>query len=801
MPDLIPDLTSAFRALRTRPTLTIAAVLTLALSIGATTSIFTVVNGVVLRPLPFPDEARLVTVCEQYPGSTPDWCSISPPNVSDIAERSRAFDAIGLGRSWGFHLATPSGDVSIDAGLATPGMFRALGVNVVLGRMMAESDLLGRPSSVALLTYEMWRDRFGADSAIIGRTLSLDKDLVTVIGVLPPGFQAPRLPKLELWRPLHVDPRDEQYREWRGFVAYGRLRRGVSLDVARRDLAGIAEQLRAAHFSTTRQWDLTVTSLRDLVTGSVRPVLMLFMGAVGLVLLIGCANVTNLLLARATTRGREMALRAALGASRGRIVNALLAESVLLALCGGVLGTGLAFGGVALFKLLAPPGIPRIDDVRVDVRVLVFALCLSLLTAIVFGVLPAIRAARVDLAQALREGGRSGTAHRGRLGAALVVFELALAIVVVAGAGLLGRSFIALTGWNPGFNPTQALVFSLSLPTTRYDSSAKIAALWDHLEGELRAIPGVVEVGTASGGPLFGGDGAWQMQLSGYGADQRMPVNWYDVSPTFFRAMGVPIVRGRPLDRTDAIGGAAATLVNEALVRLYWPNRDPIGQRIGFPVGKEVEEYQVVGVVRDVPPFTPGAPVQPQMYWSNRQKPRPFTYVLVRIAVPAGIVMPAIRSRIKAIDRDLEVRTIRTLGDLVANQMKAPRFNFILLASFGASALFLAAIGTYALLSYLVAQRTREIGIRLALGAEPGKVLLNVVTRGLTLAGMGAAIGLIATLALGRTVSTLVVGVSPRDPLTLALTVLVLFAVALVACAWPAWRASRVNPVMVLGAD
>ncbi len=801
MGNLFPTIVAAIRALRSRPTLTIAAVLTLALSIGATTAIFTVVNGVVLRPLPFANESRLITICELYPGSTPDWCSISPPNVEDIAARSRAIEEIGIGREWGWHLATPTGAVDVAGGLASPGMFRALGVKPVIGRLLEPGDLIGRPGTVVVLGNEMWRERFGADSTIIGRTLTLDKDVVTVVGVLPSGFQAPRLAKLDLWRPLHIDPRDEQYREWRGFVAYGRLRSGISIDVARKEVVDISDQLRAEHFATAKQWSLTATSLRDLVTGSVRPVLLLFLGAVGFVLLIGCANVTNLLLARATSRAREMALRTALGASRARIVGALLTESVLLSLTGGVFGTALAFGGVRLFKALAPPGIPRIENVEVDVRVLAFTLLLSLATALVFGLLPALRGARVDLSQALREGGRSGTANRGRLGAALVVIELALAIVVVSGAGLLGRSFLALTGWSPGFDREQTLVFSLSPPTSRYDSSVRIAALWDRVEAELRALPGVTGVGSASGGPLFGGDGAWQMRLSGFPPEQRFPVEWFDVSPTFFQAIGVPVVRGRAIQPTDVVGGEHVTLVNEALVRRYWPNTDPIGKQIGFPVGKEVMEYRVVGVVRDVPPMTPGAAVPPQMYWSNRQQPRPFSYFFVRTAVPAASVAPSIRSRLQSIDRDLDVKRIRTMQEIVDNRMKAPRFNLVLLFSFGTAALLLAAIGTYALLSYLVAQRTREIGIRLALGADPGRVRRGVIARGLTLACAGATIGLVATLALGRTVSTLVVGVSPRDPLTLATTVVVLLLVSLVACAWPAWRASRVNPALVLGAE
>ncbi|MGH7616988.1 MAG: ABC transporter permease [Gemmatimonadaceae bacterium] len=800
MRDLVQELIAAARRLRTRPGLTVAAVLTLALNIGATTAIFTVVSGVLLRPLPFPNEDRLVTVCEEYPGSSADWCAMSPPNAEDIAARSRAIEAIGLGREWGYHLATPNGAETVSGGLATPGMFRALGVTPVVGRLIDDRDLLGRPSAVALISYEMWRDRFGGDSAIIGHVLSLDKDAVTIVGVLPRGFQAPRLPQIDIWRPLHISPRDEEYRTWRGFIAYARLRPGVPLDVARKDLAGIADQLRIEHFSAT-PWNLSLTSLRDLVVGSVRPVLLLFLGAVGLVLLIGCANVTNLLLVRATSRRREMALRAALGASRWRIARGLLAESLLLAVVGGGLGIALAFGGVRIFKSLAPQGIPRVSEIAVDFRVLAFTAVVSVFTALAFGLLPALRGARVDLGAALREGGRSGTGHRNRIGNLLVVAELALAIVVVAAAGLLGRSFLALAAWNPGFDRSHAMLFTLSPPESRYDSSYKIAALWNRVEGELRTIPGVTRVGSASGGPLFGGDGSGEMEVSGYAPDDRKPVAWYDVSPDFFAALGVPVVRGRPLDARDVRGGPLVALVNEALVRRFWPNVDPIGQRIGHRMGTSVDRFTVVGVVRDVPPFVPGAPIEPQMYWSNRQIPRPYSYFLVRTSVSQAAVAAAIRSRVRAIDRDLEVKTIRTMDDVVDRHLEASRFDFVLISSFAAAALVLAAIGTYALLSYFVAERTREIGIRMALGANAGRVRREIASRGLALAASGVAIGLAATLALGRTVASIVAGVSSHDPMTLIAAAAALLLVATLACVWPAWRASRVDPALVLTAE
>ena len=403
MRDIRLDIRYALRALRAAPTSTLSALATLALGIAMSTSIFSVVRGVVLRPLPFPNDDRLITICEHYPGSTPDWCSIAPPTVEDIAARSRTIDAIGIARQWPYHIQTPNGAEGINGGLASPGLFRALGARVELGRLIEPEDMIGRPSTVAVLTHETWQTRFGGRRDILGQLIMLDKDAVTIVGVLEPGFEVPRIGTADLWRPLHIDPRDEQHREWRGFVSFGRLRPGVSLNEARAELAGLTGQVRAAHFATTAGWDLELTTTRDLVVGGVRSMLYLFLAAVLAVLLIGCANIANLMLARATARTREVALRAALGASPSRIVRSLLVESLMLSLAGGALGVALAVAATRVFKAVAPAGIPRVADVAIDGQVLLFALVISIATTLVFGVVPALRGARVDLKSALGE--------------------------------------------------------------------------------------------------------------------------------------------------------------------------------------------------------------------------------------------------------------------------------------------------------------------------------------------------------------------------------------------------------------
>ena len=798
MRNLLADARYALRGLVAHPTFTAAAILTLALGIGLTTTIFGVVNGIVLHPLHFPHADRLVTICEQHPSAPADWCGISPPNVEDIAQRSRSIAAIGIARNWPYHLATIRGAEGISGGLATPGLFAALGVHPVLGRLIEPSDLLGRESTVAMLAYETWQTRFGGAHDVIGRVISLDGQSVTIVGVLPANFEVPLVYPPDIWRPLHIDPRDEANRSWRGFTAYGRLTPGTSIETARRELAGIAASLRREHFTNLEFWGLTMVSLQDLVVGHVKPVLYVFLGAVFLVLLIACANVANLLLARGGTRTTEMALRSALGASRWRIVRGLLVESAVLALAGTIAGVVLAVWGTAAFIALAPPSIPRIEEVQVDGRVLAVALGLAGLTTLLFGLAPALRAARPDLAQALREGGR-GSARGGGFGRLLVVAELAVALTLTVGAGLLARSFAVRAAWHPGFEREHLLTFTLFAPSEKFGGAARLVGLWNRIEGQLASIPGVVSVGSASAGPLFGGEETDEVRFSAAGRPAIAPARWYDVSPTFFHTLGVPLAAGRELTASDGLESPRVALVNETLARRFWPNESPLGKPISLFNGKLV--VQVVGVVRDVPPATPGLPVQSEIYWSNRQEPRAFTYFIARTSVPPASIAATIRDRLSGIDTDLEPNNIEPLSAALTRKLRTPRFQLLLLLTFSGVALALAAIGTYGLFAYAVSRRTRELGIRMALGAEQRQILASIVSDALRLSLAGVLLGSLGSVLLVRAMHGMIAGVSPADPLSIGGSALLLLGVAVVACLGPALRASRVDPAVTLAAE
>ena len=802
MSNLLSEFRHALRGLGARPSFSVTAVLTLAIGIGLTTAMFSVIDGIVLRPLPFPNADRLVTICTRSSSSAPDWCSISPPNVADIAARSRTIEDIGLGRSWSYHLKTASGTTVISGGIATPGMFRALGIRAQRGRVFGDADMLGRESDVAVISDELWRTAFGADANIVGRSIDLDGHSVVVVGVLDSAVALPKLSYVKLWRPLDFRPTDEKNREWAGFIAYGRLRPGMSMDQARADLMGIAAQLRREHFATTAGWGLSIESLQDLVVGRVRPILLLFLAAVFFVLLIACANVANLLLAHASARKREMALRVALGAARARIVRVLLVESFVLALTGALLGVAIAEWGTTAFQKFAPASIPRIRNVEVDLRVLAFALLLAVGTTIAFGLAPALRASRVDLSSAIREGGRSASRAGSRLGALLVVVELALALMLVSFAGVLTRSFAEIARWDPGFEREHLLTFSLFAKMETHSTRAALAGFWNDVEAELRTIPGVLGVGSTSAGPLFGGgDGSADITLVGKPTPTGAAAAWFNVSPGYFNTLGVPILRGRDLDRQDSTGSVWPVLVNETLARRYWPGTNPVGDRFRFQIGKTPNNAEIIGMVRDVPPITPGQPVEPQMYWSDRSEPRGFSYFVVRTAVPPASIMPTVRAKLAGLEPDLVPGNVSTMPELISDELTTPRFDMLLLVSFAVAALALAAVGAYGLLAYLVSGRTRELGIRLALGATPVEIIGSVLAQGLRVTLAGIAVGAFGAVIGTRALRAIVAGVSTIDPITFAIGTCVLLLVALAACLAPARRAGAVDPVVTLSAE
>jgi predicted permease len=799
MSNLLSDVRYALRSLRANASFSLTAVLTLALGIGVTTAMFGVVNGIVLRPLPLPHADRLIMVCTKFPGSSPDHCGASPPNVTDIAARSRTIDAIGLGRSASYRMNTGSRTVGITGGIATPGMFRALGATAERGRLLEDTDLLGRESDVAIVTHKLWETELGGDPSIVGKSITLDGHGVTVVGVLDSAFVPPFLSYVKLWRPLDFPPAAEENRAWNGLLAFARLKPGISNDQAQADLAGISAQLRQAYFAKTPGWALSVESLQDRVVGRVRPILLLFLAAVFLVLLIACANVANLLLARGAVRRREIALRAALGASRRRIVWVLLVESFFLALAGAMLGVYLAVLGTGAFQKFAPPNIPRVDNADVDGRVLAFALLLAVGTTLLFGLIPAIRASRIDLAQAMREGGRSASHRRSRLGALLVITEVALALMLVTSAGLLARSFAATASWNPGFERDHLLVFSVMGTGPKYQHRSDLITLWNNVEAELRAVPGVTGAGSTSAGPLFGGgDGSAELFFAGKPTPSVPTAAWFNVSPGYFKTLGVPFLRGRDLDAHDTTAGARPLIINETFAKRYWPGEDPVDKRFVLKTGQTPLDAEVVGVVGDVPPITPGAPVMPQMYWSDRREPRGFTYFVVRTVVPPTSIMPVVRARLAAIDTDLDPSNVSTMPELVNDELTAPRFDMLLFIAFAVAALVLSAVGTYGLFTYAVSRRRRELGIRIALGATPRQIVSAVLRDGLGLAGIGIAVGAVASVMATRTLRAMFTGVSALDPLTITLSALVLVMVALAACLLPARRAGSVDPVITL---
>jgi putative ABC transport system permease protein len=792
------------RSLRKSPGFTLVAVLTLALGIGATTAIFSVMNAVLLRPLPYPDADRLVYVGQQYRGGLG---ASGEPKFLFWREQSRSFEALacysGFGGAGG-NLAGGSEAEYVRGLRVSEDFFRALGVYPALGRAFTREEDTTGGGRVVILSDGLWRRSFGGDAGLIGKTVTLNGQPATVVGVMPPDFRLDS--GAELFVPMraregaNVDPNAQ---------VVGRLKPGVSLGQARAELKEVAERYRAAFPEHMMEGEsVGVKPYQDMFTEGVAGYLWIVFGAVTFLLLIACANVANLQLARAASRRREIAMRMALGAAAGRIVRQLLTEGLLLALAGGAAGLLLALWVTRALTALTPAGLlPQIAEVGVDWRVLAFTLAASVVTGLLFGTAPAWQARRVDVNASLKENTGKGAAARGRLRGALVVAEVALSLVLLVGAGLLVRTFTNLLAVTPGFDPRNVLTFQVDLKGERYDTAAEAAAFYRDALGRIESLPGVEAAAVTNKLPLD-----WQFNMPVFfpeQPDRAQSVQVRLVSADYLRAMRIDVRRGRAFADGDDGSGMPVAVVNEAFARRFYEGRDALARQL--TVGRVDEPVrQVVGVVGDSKQQGLDRPAPPMVFVPVRQASdklsaavRTFTATnfVVRTTVEPASLIPAVKQQVAALDPTLPLSHVSTMEEVTARSVASQRFNMLLLGSFATLGVLLAAVGIYGVMSYSVAQSTREIGIRMALGAQPGRVLRLVAWRGMTLTFIGMAGGVAASLALTRLMSGLLYGVAATDPVTFAVTALLFAAVALVACYIPARRATRVDPLVALRYD
>jgi predicted permease len=802
------DVRYGLRLLRRSPGFAAVAILTLALGIGANTAILSVVDAVLLKPLDYADADRLVVLLHK--GRNP----VAPGNYLDWKARSRSFSSLGAAENWSANLT--SGDVpeKLSAMRMTADILPMLGVRPRLGRAFVPDDDAAGRDHVVLLADGLWRRRFAADPGVVGRTITLNGEPYTVLGVLPPGFQfAPFWhTDAELWAPLDLRPRASS-RESSSLRVFGRLKDGVSLETARQEIAAVTAALEH-EFPGTNQ-DVRVTGLRDKVVGDVRPALLVLLAAVGLVLLIACANVANMLLARASARRREIGLRAALGASRGRTVRQLLTESLVLAAAGGAAGVALGAWVLKLLLALAPESLPRLAEVRLDTRILLATFAVSLVTGVAFGLVPALQASSTRLQEALKDGGGSGGAREGgRLRRAFVAAEFAIALVLLVGAGLMARSFVALQRIDPGFDPRGVVTMGVSVAGTRQAEPGRRQILYREILERFAAIPGVKAAGAINHVPIAGDIWGFPYTIEGRPkpAPGQAPVAAYRaVLPGYFATMRLPILRGRDVASTDVAGAPGVVLVNEFLARRVWPGEDALGKRIAVDGPDDAPVWlTVIGVVKNAVQNDWSAPADDEIYLAMPQRAGLMsssgtheayaTFVVRADGDPAALV-PALRAAVWQLDRTLPISAVLTMPDVVAHANARPRFQMLLLAVFAGVAALLAAVGVYGVMSYVVSRRAREIGVRMALGARPRDVIGLVVGQGMAMATAGAAAGLVAAFFASRLMSGILYGVPASDPLTYGTVAALLLVIGLFASYLPARRAARLDPMAALRAD
>lgn len=797
---MLDDIRYALRALRKNPGFASAAIVTLALGIGANSAIFSVVKAVLLDPLPFDRPHELVVALETNPVQGVRRANVSYPNFVDWRRQARSFESLA---ALGYTTSTLTGDDGraerLRVGRASRGLFETLGVQLAHGRLFSEEEQRPGGDPVALLTHALWRGGFGGDPDIVGRSVALNGETHTVVGVLPAGFDFPS-DEVALWIPLEQQADQMSNRAVHTLYVIGRLQEDVSLDRAHTELRSIAARIQAVYPDEDPGHSVDVVSLHEEVVGDVRPALFILFGAVGFVLLISCANVAHLVLARAAARRREIAVRAALGSGRWRVVRQLLTESVLLAAASGAAAVALAVWTADLLAARLTEFLPRAAEIDVDGGVLVFTLVVSALTGILFGLVPALRSSSPDLRAALVERAANMPVGRERLRGALVVGQVAVSLVLLIGAGLMARSFWRLWHVDPGFDPQSLLSMTVSLPGSNIASGEEVIAFYDELQWRLEALPGVRSASAVNALPISGGDAHGQLTIEGrpFAPGAAPGVSFRRILPNYFRTMGIPVIQGREFDGRDGDVEPFVVIINERMALRYWPAGDAVGSRIKVGPAESEPWLTVVAVVGDV--RNEGLDIEPGLasYEPHRQRPWSTMNVLLRSDVDPLNLVPIVRKEVAALAGGVPLYDFTTLPHRIATSLVGRRFQAMLLGLFAGMALLLAAVGVYGVIAYSVSRRTAELGVRVALGADPAKIVALVLRQGAWLALTGIVLGLFAALAVTRLLRGLLVGIAPTDAVTYSAAAALLLAVALLACYVPARRATAIDPMEAL---
>jgi putative ABC transport system permease protein len=807
--DVLQDMRYALRMFAKNPAFTLIAVLALALGIGANTAIFSVVDAILVRPLPVKDPGHLVMIWENanhlgFPKNTP-----SPANFLDWRKQSTVFEGMAAFAEQSFNLTGVGEPERLDGRRVSANLFDLLGVRPLIGRtFVPQEDQPG--TKVAILNEALWKRRFGGNPNVIGQAITLNGQTYTVVGVVRSTINLPAFEKWrdQVWVPIAFSSEEASNRGTHFLEVIARMKRGVTLAQAQAEMETIAARLAQEYPVYNTRIGAVVSPLHEAIVGDIKPALLILLGAVVFVLLIACANVANLLLARAAVRQKEIALRLALGADRARLTKQLLVESVMLSLLGGIVGLGFAYAGLTVLTRFVPPEVMQVDAIAINGKVLVFTLAVAIVTGLIFGLAPATQTSHLDLNDTLKESGRdSGAGVRGkRLRSALVIAEVAVSFILLIGAGLLINSFMHLRNLDPGFRAEHLLTLTVDLSEVKYPNTQRRVAFFDEVLRGIRALPGVQSVAPAANLPfVYNGD---SMGIGVEGIPDPPPDQWPDVifrtvGPGYFNTMGIPLVRGRDFNDQDTLETTLGVIVSEMTAKHYWPNEDPIGKRIK-PGGTTADRpwRTVIGVVKDVRQNVFVAEPKMQMYFSLRQmQSMTANALVVRTTVDPLSLASSVRNVIWSVDKDQPVANIASMDHIVADAVARQRFSMLLLGIFAGLALMLAAVGIYGVMSYSVAQQTREIGIRIALGAKRSNVLAMTVKNGLKLVGVGLVFGLMIAFLLTRVMASLLFGVSATDPFTFATIALVLLAVALLASYIPALRATKVDPMIALRAQ